>query len=1211
MARMGDSLEMEAQRDDAALARIRADLGTTLAVEASAGTGKTFALVERVVALLRGGVPMRQIAVMTFLRAAAEELRMRVAEALAKESDAWARAAEADLPEAFLGTIHAFAERLIREGAAEVGQDPGIRVLSSVEEELMRLHAFHAFLEERAMEDPGPLTEARLIGSSLTVEYLYPMVHGLEEEAAVPEAPSESELIALGRVLVERTEKVGALRDSVAGSVTDRSDLLWGMVERVAFLSGPLRELLGEGRLADLAAVELPSPGNRGQKGHYPSRDTLNALRAAVKGTVEARDALRERLGAARASRLLLWLKPFPVTFRAMREREGRVTEDELLDRALALLRVPSARERARERYRYVLVDEFQDTDPRQLDILRCLGATEDGRMFAVGDPKQAIYGFRGADVDTYSAWVDTVPKEFRLCLTVSRRSRPGVVDAVNRIAGPLFAKAGHDYLALGPLVDSSTAGAGLVLGREGEGETEAGGEGQVEDGLLAPVSVLRGDLEPRAEAAREREARAVASLLAQAIGHWRVRRRDGSTGLLAASDVAILARRRASFPVLLDALLERGIGASATRDRSLWSHAAARDLLTILGALVRPCSATEVVAALRSGLIGWSDQDLLDFRAWGGTFDLLFGLDGLDESFARKGSDRLRVFAALGECATLASLTVSERLWRLEESLDLPGAAALLDGERGVRTLRQAREALVALATDGSGVARSLEDVLRAARDLGTLAEDRATEAIANAARTDVERPEVRLLTVHEAKGLEFPVVILCDLDHTSHPTPTGVRTFVASTGQRTYALGFPVERWGEGGRARTLGSDEADAYEAKRQRDEMIRLLYVALTRARDAIVLCDFPARHAHRSAKSASFAGLLLAGTEPTEGGVGTGRPEVEGAEPTGSLAAALSRLGVEAIVQEDRDLPEGSGRPAIDADAFAQRPAWRDEGVRLRRAMAGRIRILRPSMLSERSAMEHGDARLPSGEGAASVREGRGPLHPDGAAPAAGGDFAGSESAGGWARSERARRIGRAVHAVLAECLRLPPPSRPLLDLCLEATLAEGLDPGPRGRGTGAEEDAGSKAAEGSPDVAEIFSLAHRGLTSPLLQTALGTPNRQVEAEVFARDRRLLILGRADLVFEEADGGGLTVVDFKTDQVPEEWSEGDLRAYAVRHGYAGQVEAYRRAMQLATGRTVDHAFVLFLRPGRAVEFLPGTIGSWADAESLLTGPQQPA
>jgi ATP-dependent exoDNAse (exonuclease V) beta subunit len=111
--------------------------------------------------------------------------------------------------------------------------------------------------------------------------------------------------------------------------------------------------------------------------------------------------------------------------------------------------------------------------------------------------------------------------------------------------------------------------------------------------------------------------------------------------------------------------------------------------------------------------------------------------------------------------------------------------------------------------------------------------------------------------------------------------------------------------------------------------------------------------------------------------------------------------------------------------------------------------------------------------------------------------------------------------------------------------------------------------------------------------------------------VFARDRRLLILGRADLVFEEADGGGLTVVDFKTDQVPEEWSEGDLRAYAVRHGYAGQVEAYRRAMQLATGRTVDHAFVLFLRPGRAVEFLPGTIGSWADSESLLTGPQQPA
>lgn len=1137
-----------AELDEAALARIRSDLGSTLAVEASAGTGKTHALVERIVALVRSGVPVENIAVMTFLRAAAEELRGRVADALRREEGDWARRAESGLPSAFLGTIHAFALRLLREGGSDAGMDPGVRVLSGTEDELLRLEAFHAFLRARAQEDPEPLTEARLLGSSLGVDRLYAMARTLDEDADLPPDVDMRALDDLGRALEDRIRAVDGLRLALEQGVTDPADLLWQKVLATVRILPTVEAMQEDRRYRDMALLEIPTgAANSGQAKRYPRADAVRDLRVAIAAAQGARDALRQGLGAHTAHRVLTWLLPFREYLAAIRRREGAMSQDELLDRAAALLQNREALARVRERYPYVLVDEFQDTDLRQLLILDAIGASEAGRMFAVGDPKQAIYGFRGADVDTYSRWVDSVAASDRLGLTVSRRSGAGVVDTVNSVCAPLFAAAGLSYLPLRP--------------RPGT----PGPTG------LPPVQMLRGEPAARGPESQAREAERIAAFLASVIGRVETRRRDGTTGLLSASDVAILARRRTLFPAIAQELLRHGIGATATRDRSLWSQPAPRDLLALLGALVRPEAPALVVGALRSGLIGWSDQDLVDFRARGGAWSLARGLEGLDPAFALAQPGLVRAFEILGRLATAPDRSVGERLWLLEESLDLAGAAAIVYGETGLRTLMQAREALVALSTDAAGAGRSLEEVLRAARDLGTWADDRATDAIASAARTDVERPEVRLLTVHEAKGLEFPVVLLCDLDHTAQTHRTGLVTWTREgSGRRTYALGFGVERWGEnGGRAETVGAEEADRYRKERERQELVRLLYVALTRAREAIVLCDFPAPTMHRSAKSGSFAGLLLEsrdrflaerdrGPDPGAGRAGDGG--------TTDLAQAFRDLGVPVRIQEASSLPNASQRPPLDLAGLLARPDWDRQGQELATALRVGTRLLRPSVLADR----------PAGTTVARpvARLGHVPLPP---------------RASDLSAAERARRVGRAVHAVLCASLGPIPVGIPLEALCEGALVREGIGPGPYG-----------DASDSTEVLREVRGLAERGLGTALVKAALRTPKRRVEAEVFARDGSVLILGRADLVFESLDGEGLTVVDFKTDRVPDGSDADALRALCEAHGYDQQVAAYRTALRLATGQDVARAYVLFLGAGQAVQVSPeDPATAWVD------------
>lgn len=173
-------------------------------------------------------------------------------------------------------------------------------------------------------------------------------------------------------------------------------------------------------------------------------------------------------------------------------------------------------------------------------------------------------------------------------------------------------------------------------------------------------------------------------------------------------------------------------------------------------------------------------------------------------------------------------------------------------------------------------------------------------------------------------------------------------------------------------------------------------------------------------------------------------------------------------------------------------------------------------------------------------------------------------------------ADRARRLGRAVHAVLCACLGVPPTDLALDVLARQALEREGIDPaGP----------------EGEASSGEVRTLVEQGLATPLLRAALGTTKRRVEAEVFAHHGGVAVLGRADLVFEGPDGEGLTVVDFKTDRVPVGADGSALQKLCEAHGYDRQVAAYANALRLATGRPVAHAYVLFLAAGQATEVRP--------------------
>ena len=804
--------------DQAARERIRTDLDANMLVEAGAGSGKTTSLVARMVEHVRRGTAVERLTAVTFTRKAANELRERFQQELERASrtidltsDERMRFDRAlrELDRAFLGTIHSFCARLLRERPLEVELDPSFQEISEEPWEELQRGFWRRWVEQARREDDAGFVALAKVAIDPSMLYQgfksvvkYPDIAFAAGTSAAPDVGAcRRELEALldeARAVMPRTEP------------TDGWDPLMRLVRRLEFL----RSLGGFAGVAGFCtALESITSGG--------CRPTQKRWSDAAEGKAIAKQ-LGERFAAFLDERvtdvLRCWREHrYPIVmdvlqraaadFARERHRTGQLGFEDLLLLTGRLLRDnPAVRDELGARYAHLFVDEFQDTDPIQAEV--CLLLTSDaasgndwrrvtprpGALFVVGDPKQSIYRFRRADIQIYEQ-VKRRMEEFGvvLPLTANFRSVSSIEAVVNGHFASVFpAEATAEQAPYHPMETL----------REPEGD----------DGVRYHVVRLAG--RSNKEELLSADSEAVASWIAGRI----------QSGAKRAGDFMVLCRIKEPIELYARALAERNIavvttGAALPQEREL------HELLVVLRALADPENAIGVVAALEGLFFGLSPADLWEASRRGIRF-------AVTHRPADEADDAARALLQLHEWWQCSQRHPADVL--LERILDESGlllyAAAQPLGDARAGALLHLVQSLRSASTLGkSGLPEAMEWLER-------MLDAEAADAPLRPGRTDA----VRVMNVHRAKGLEANVVVLAaPLDRSSFEPQIHV-----TRGEHGAAEGGLCIQSKEGGTSRVLAQPprwaEMQAEEKRFEEAEEARILYVAATRAQRELLV-----------------------------------------------------------------------------------------------------------------------------------------------------------------------------------------------------------------------------------------------------------------------------------------------------------------------------------------------------------------------------------
>jgi ATP-dependent exoDNAse (exonuclease V) beta subunit len=819
--------------DQAARDRIRTAVNENMCVEAGAGTGKTSVLVDRIVEILRTGhARVDSLVVITFTEKAAAELSARVrrgleaARAASGDDEERARldAAIQGLNAAHIETIHAFAASLLRERPIEAGLDPGFEVLDELPRQLAFEAAWNEWVTDEMAREPAPAALVEALNVGLEWKLVREAAQRLNSHRDVlPLAPYAVEAVDVDGLIADMRDVFAEFdRDWENNCGNPENVTLLGM-RRMRELHGQIIALHARGESARplIAEVELPNVRNGRKEDWRPHSTKPKDLLTAIRRHLEV---ARARIRQGATAGLMTWVAGFVEFYSQRRKAEGKADFDDLLVWARDLVRDDAGvRAYFQEKYRCVLVDEFQDTDPLQAEMIVRLCAAADpaadqpganwrrarlreGSLFAVGDPKQSIYRFRRADITMYDDVKAHVFGGTVVEITQNFRSVKPVIDWVNASFSQLIqGKPGVQphYIAL----DHHPAY------RHGA------------------VSVVSGEaphvLERRQADIRIAEAKALASLIQREIrvGTWLVR--DARTDALRPAeyrDVAVLIPRRTELHLYEEQLSLAGIPYRHEGGRTFFLRQEVRELVAILRALDDPGDEVAVIAALRSPAFACSDEDLFLHKAkW------KFDYYGLPPDADGVVADSLRALRELSRRRHEKALP--EYVRDVIDSLRLVEFAMLQhQGEQAasnvLKIIDQARAFSAARRAAGlRGFVRWLKENIARTSDE------------TDASITEETDDAVRIVTVHMSKGLEFGVVLFANMS-TDQPDWTNVIVTRGVTGGM-----FHVRLGKKDNGFCTPGYEEAEADEAEHSRAEQLRLLYVASTRARDHLVVPFF--------------------------------------------------------------------------------------------------------------------------------------------------------------------------------------------------------------------------------------------------------------------------------------------------------------------------------------------------------------------------------
>lgn len=860
------------------------DFSRDMALDASAGTGKTATLIARVTNLFLAKKELQpdRVLLLTFTEKAAAEMKSRVVEGwelllsrcrssgsldeIRDQVLSWNSLVRIPVegysaPTDFrirveemvdgvgrlsVTTFHSFCRRILLSFPAEAGVDPRFEVIPEGEAEGAWDDAFRKFLRsEFGRQETDPMWE-RVLSRSSNQESVFGMIRRLclYQRDLLGEGPLDfgtpSDFLDYARR--EYAGATGWFRDFVGG-ITDRSHEMTPVFEEALEILSRAWEAVERDDLdaaCALAGDGMSAFGFRADRTRsrklfpVPPGATLAETRDALKGFWRE---LAEVPSGDAAARFLV--ERSRLAAGAYEEAKGsRLDFMDLLLRANRLLcGNREVAERVSQRFRYIFVDEFQDTDPLQAGMLNVLstggvpagnvesGAAQDssspsgaGRLFLVGDPKQSVYGFRRADVQVYHRFREELIARGGEAIGLVRnfRSRPDLIASINGLFGHVLSGEEDFQPAYSPVVP----------------HREDAGEG-------SPVTLFSlGEEVPEPEF--------LCGLIRKIAGNVAVREKSGAPERTATfRDIAVLYRSDTGGEVLAsyrDALNREGIPHVVPSRKGFFARQEVQDLRMVLAAIDAPADPSARYAALKTIFFGLSDEEILPVLAK--------GEDGSSPR-ARDALSLLARFSARRGRASLPELLAD--LFR-ESGVEFV-AARLPEGERILANLAKAAELARRFEWGGRGSVKAF------------LAEIRK--------KTEEERPEhefpsfeekedaVRISTIHLSKGLEFPVVILANLARGGKKPPEGLRvdrvrglSAVIFPGFRTYSA-FRQVYGGAGAPAGTF-----ERWERKKQDAEEKRLLYVAATRARDKLFLVE-GARGRGSVLKESLHAGLSRA------------------------------------------------------------------------------------------------------------------------------------------------------------------------------------------------------------------------------------------------------------------------------------------------------------------------------------------------------------
>lgn len=785
---------------------------------AGAGSGKTYVLMKRFVQILRADLSVNptNIVAITFTRKAADEIKGRVRQAVSEcveqaqtdlERLRWQEHLQ-KVESAPISTIHSLCSRILRDNPVETQLDPEFTILEDFEAQDFFKETLQQYLRKNIKDNEALRRLVQTYGVNSFVNQVTALGDKLselvrEDNLAEPYLKAKEELPALQQKLFSAVREVIEAREALGAKTKGRQTL----TEAAGLLDEMQKQLLAPE--PDCSLLDASGVVKVSGKALAAELTNLKNLRQ------ELNNVLLNAKGCDLVQDWLAVLQEFYACLSARKQENNVLFNDDLDLLAIEHLQKNEAlRQKYQERYKYIMVDEFQDTNERQRQLIYLLcGNKLDGKnnLFIVGDVKQSIYRFRHADVSVFNKVKEDIAQNAgqNLGMKTNFRSTQSIVESCNTAFCQLM-DLPKEEICLEHHEGANTGGAKVCL-------------------LQVPYKSKDDDLGAK-EDKWQKEAEAIAAYLQQELPKVEPQLRPGASK-------AILLRAMTHCEILRQTLQGYGINCVVVKGKGFYEQQEVLDVLNLLAALHNRYASLELAGALRSNYFGlddatltqlfWqteNDKPLWDVLQAVGSGELQLNLQPEQQALAMHAAERLR---SLRQAAALMALPeLFAQLWD-----ELKPEFVLSQQENGPSKLANVKK-LRRLAQQYCQTKQaSLAEWLQNVKDL------RASSSKEPAATVQAD-DALQIMTIHNSKGLEFDLVILPQLDKSVHGDTASIKYLPGKEGKQGL-LGIKVPD-------KEMQLQKSGVYELAKARDseleeeESRRLLYVAMTRAQKQLLM-----------------------------------------------------------------------------------------------------------------------------------------------------------------------------------------------------------------------------------------------------------------------------------------------------------------------------------------------------------------------------------